>query len=161
VIQGRGRKPFADEPIFAVAQVRVLRCQEEASSNQLGDVPALSNLDPPSLRDREERVQEVRLERCRLTSQRRGDERRIAFAVNEEERRSLYPRQRLAGLDEWSHVDRLRLRGLRLRFRRFGFRLVLLAHDEQRHVDRRPRLRLRRLRLWLGRGLGLRGRLWL
>jgi hypothetical protein len=130
---------------------------------------ALPDLDPPSLRDRQERVQEVRFERCCLTSQRGGDERRIPFAVNEEERRSPDPWQRLAGaLDEWSHVDRrprlrLRLRGLRLwlRRRRFGLRLVLLALDEWSHVDRRPRLRLRRLRLWLGRGLRLRGRLWL
>jgi hypothetical protein len=162
VIEGCCRKPFAGEPILAVAQIRVLRCQEEAPSNQLGDVRALTDLDPPSLRDRQERVQEVRFERCRLTSQRRGDERRIPFAVNEEERRSPDPWQRLAGaLDEWSHVDRLRFRGLRLRLRRFGLRLVLLALDEWSHVDRRPRLRLRGLRLWLGRGLRLRGRLWL
>jgi hypothetical protein len=93
VIEGCRRKPLVGEAIFAFAQVRVHRCQEEASSDQLGDVRALSDLDPPSLRDRKERVQEVRLERRRLTSQGRGDERRIPFAVNEEERRSPDPRQ--------------------------------------------------------------------
>jgi hypothetical protein len=162
VIESGGRTPFVGEPFFAVDQVRVLGCQEEASFNQLCDVRALLDLDPRSLRDREERVQDVHSERRRVTRQRRRNERRIPFAVNEEERRSPNPRQRLAGsLGEPSHVDRLfRSRRLRLRRRfRLGLLFDLPASDERCHVDVRP------LRLWLWRRLWrrlrLRRRLWL
>jgi hypothetical protein len=131
VVNGSRRVPrVGREALVSGTQFVVLVRQQQAALDQVGNLGVVLDLDPPSLRNREERSQAVLVERSGLAGQGGGDERWIPFAVGEEVCGSPDPRQRLVcGSDELSHVDRLiRPRfGLRLWFRglRLGRRLRL------------------------------------
>jgi hypothetical protein len=88
----RGQQLVAAAQLFVRLVVAV--DEQQPAAGELTNATRVLGLDPPGLRDSEEQAQVVELEQARLACQRRGDERRVAFAVDEEKRRSARVRQR-------------------------------------------------------------------
>jgi hypothetical protein len=93
---GRRMPPRLREDPVAPDELTVFLADQQATPAEVANGPRMLDLGPVALRNREQDRERVRLERCCLAGQGRGDERRIAFAVDEEKRRSANARQRLA-----------------------------------------------------------------
>jgi hypothetical protein len=128
---GGGKPPGGGEDIVAPDELFVLVGDQKAAPAQLANRRCVLELDPFLLRNREQGGQRAAVQRRSLSGQCRGDERRIAFAVDEEERRSSNARQWLV--------------------RRRGFRAFGLHAHELRRDRRRPGLGIGLRRPWLVR----------
>jgi hypothetical protein len=84
------------EDLVSPAELPVLFADQEAAGTEVANGSRVLPIDPLALRDGEQRRERLALDRPSLARQRRSGERRIPFAVDEEERRSANARQRLA-----------------------------------------------------------------